>query len=238
MTGARSVLLLAPEDNVLIALADLPAGREVFDADRRIEVRRAVPFGHKIARRDIAAGETILKFGQPIGVATQAIAKGAHVHSHNLALPDAGGWAAPTAATGAAAPKLPARRTFDGYKRPDGRVGTRNMIALCATVNCSATVVQRAALELGMDGSLDPYPNVDAVVAFAHGSGCGMASGTEGAILLERTLWGHATHPNVAAALFVGLGCEVFQVEQMKRRFGSGNASAPPQQRLLDRASR
>lgn len=85
MTGARSVLLLAPEDNVLIALADLPAGREVFDADRRIEVRRAVPFGHKLARRPISAGGPVIKYGARIGSATCDIEEGDWVHLHNLA---------------------------------------------------------------------------------------------------------------------------------------------------------
>ena len=89
-------------------------------------------------------------------------------------------------------------RTFLGYRRDNGQVGTRNYIAVCATVNCSATVIRRAA-EPGerARASCADYPNVDGVVAFAHGTGCGMAADGPGFDNLQRVLWGHATHPNV-----------------------------------------
>ena len=111
--------------------------------------------------------------------------------------------------------------SFQGYRRANGQVGTRNMIAVCATVNCSATVIRRAADEVMRSGVLADYPNVDGVVAFAHGTGCGMAAEGPGFDNLQRVLWGHATHPNVGAAVFVGLGCEVMQVGRMKSRFGT-----------------
>uniref|UniRef100_UPI00396C34F1 UxaA family hydrolase n=1 Tax=Paracoccus sp. TaxID=267 RepID=UPI00396C34F1 len=98
--------------------------------------------------------------------------------------------------------------------------GTRNFIALVATVNCSATVIRRAAEELRIEGALTPYPNVDGVVAFAHGTGCGMADSGPGWQALQRVLTGHAGHPNVGAALFVGLGCEVMQIARMKQELG------------------
>ena len=117
-----------------------------------------------------------------------------------------------------------APRTFMGYRRANGQVGTRNYIAVCATVNCSATVIRRAAEQVMSSGILRDYPNVDGVVAFAHGTGCGMAASGPGFDNLQRVLWGHATHPNVGAAVFVGLGCEVMQVARMKSAFGSSGA--------------
>ena len=109
-----------------------------------------------------------------------------------------------------------APRTFQGFRRANGQVGTRNYIAVCATVNCSATVIRRAAEQVMASGVLADYPNVDGVVAFAHGTGCGMAASGPGFDNLQRVLWGHATHANVGAAVFVGLGCEVMQVARMK----------------------
>ena len=91
-------------------------------------------------------------------------------------------------------------------------------------MNCSATVIRRAAEQVSASGVLDDYPNVDGVVAFAHGTGCGMAADGPGFDNLQRVLWGHATHPNVGAAVFVGLGCEVMQIARMKSRFGAGRA--------------
>ncbi len=93
------------------------------------------------------------------------------------------------------------------------------MIALIATVNCSATVIRKAAAVIASSGVLDAYPDVDGIVALAHGSGFGMDVGGLGAQVLERVLWGYATHPNVGAAVFVGLGCEVMQVARMKQKF-------------------
>jgi altronate hydrolase len=161
-----------------------------------------------------------------IGYATQAIAAGEHVHTHNCAF---GAHdqdyriGADLEAARAAVPRVDTA-TFQGYRRANGQVGTRNMIAVCATVNCSATVIRRAAEQVMASGVLAGYPNVDGVVAFAHGTGCGMASEGPGMDNLQRVLWGHATHPNVGAAVFVGLGCEVMQIARMKSRFGTSRA--------------
>jgi altronate hydrolase len=96
--------------------------------------------------------------------------------------------------------------TSSGYARSDGRIGTRNYIALVATVNCSATVIRRAASETAASRLLEDYASVDGVVALAHGTGCGMANSGRGFDILDRVLWGHAIHPNVGATVFVGLG--------------------------------
>jgi altronate hydrolase len=193
-----------------------------------ILTRRAgvVPSGHKVARIAHAPGDAVVKFGQIIGLATAPIAPGDHVHSHNLGFANLDRAAMIGAGLAAAQAAIPAMtmRQFNGYLRRDGRVGTRNMIALVATVNCSATVIRRAALEIEASGLLRDYPTIDGICAFAHGSGCGMADTGAGADILQRVLWGHATHPNVGAAIFVGLGCEVMQIARMKSVYGADAA--------------
>jgi len=200
-------MLLNPADNVEI-----------------LTVRGIAPAGHKIARAGIAQGAAVVKYGQIIGYATADIAAGEHVHSHNLAFgahdrEHHPGRALPEAQA-ALERHLGPELSFQGYHRAGGQVGTRNFIALVATVNCSATVIRRAAEELRTEGALEPYPNVDGVAAFAHGTGCGMADSGPGWRALQRVLTGHAGHPNVGAALFVGLGCEVMQIARMKQDLG------------------
>ncbi|WP_370582785.1 UxaA family hydrolase [Paracoccus sp. NBH48] len=189
-----------------------------------LTTRGVAPAGHKIARADIARGAAVVKYGQVIGYATCDIVAGDHVHSHNLAFGDHDRDQTPGAGLAAARTALDRHRgpemQFQGYHRDGGQVGTRNFVALVATVNCSATVIRRAADELQAEGALADYPNVDGVVAFAHGSGCGMADSGPGWIALQRVLTGHAGHPNVGAALFVGLGCEVMQIARMKQELG------------------
>ncbi len=189
-----------------------------------LTTRGVAPAGHKIARADIARGAAVVKYGQVIGYATCDIAAGDHVHSHNLAFGDHDRDQSPGAGLAAARAALDRHRgpelQFQGYHRDGRQVGTRNFVALVATVNCSATVIRRAADELQAEGALADYPNVDGVVAFAHGSGCGMADSGPGWIALQRVLTGHAGHPNVGAALFVGLGCEVMQIARMKQELG------------------
>lgn len=213
-------ILLHPKDDVAIlteraSVGSVPLGRGG-------PLAAPVAAGHKIARRDLAPGAPIHKFGQLIGYATQVIPTGAHVHSHNCAIGAHDrdyAIGADLDAACAAIPEMTAR-TFRGYDRGDGRAGTRNMIALISTVNCSATVVRLAAEEITQRGILSRFPNVDGVVAFSHGTGCGMAASGPGWENLQRVLWGHATHPNIGAAIFVGLGCEVMQIARMQARYG------------------
>ncbi|SNT31573.1 UxaA family hydrolase [Tropicimonas sediminicola] len=220
----RAPIILHETDTIAI----LPSGARAGEDPLGIGAPLAAPVraGHKLARRDHAVGEAILKFGQIIGRASEEIPAGAHVHSHNCAFSDheqdyrIGG---DLEASKAAIPALEGR-SFLGYRRANGQVGTRNFIALCATVNCSATVIRQAAQELSLSGDLDAFENVDGVVAFAHGTGCGMNMKGKGFELLERVLWGHATHPNVGAAIFVGLGCEMMQIAHMKHLYDEQHA--------------
>jgi altronate hydrolase len=119
----------------------------------------------------------------------------------------------------AVGPGTAAIRTFAGYRRADGRVGTRNYVAVLSTVNCSATVVRRIASAFAAPGALDEHPGVDGVIAITHGSGCGLSRDGEGFDLLRRTLTGYAQHPNVGGVVVVGLGCEVNQVSELVDQF-------------------
>ncbi len=216
----EGTIRLNGRDNVIVLTKAFAAGTAPVGSG--VPLSRLVPSGHKIAVTDIALGEPVLKFGQIIGYASQPIAKGEQVHTHNCAM----GAHDQNYRIGDDFQAIDyvaeaSRRTFDGYRRSDGRAGTRNFIALCATVNCSATVVRHIADHFNRSGALDDYPNVDGVIALAHGTGCGMASSGEGYEALQRVLWGHATHPNVGAAIFIGLGCEVMQIGRMKAMFGS-----------------
>jgi len=203
----RDPILLHPADDVVILT----------------ERQGTVPAGHKLARHAIADGAPIHKFGQIIGYATAPIVGGDHVHSHNCAIGDHDRAYSAGADLEAARAAIPRRApaSFRGYRRADGRIGTRNYIALCATVNCSATVIRHAAEQIRASRILADYPNVDGIFALAHGTGCGMAAEGPGWDNLQRVLWGYATHPNVGAAVFVGLGCEVMQVARMKAAFDS-----------------
>ncbi|MEL6522187.1 MAG: altronate dehydratase family protein, partial [Pseudomonadota bacterium] len=212
-------LQLNSSDNVAILTARAAAGDQPLGAGQPLSA--SVPPGHKIACADIPEGAPIFKYGQVIGFAAEPIASGSHVHTHNCAFGAHGkaeGHGAQLSQARAAIPAL-APRSFHGYVRSNGQVATRNMIALIATVNCSATVIRRAADQINQSGILDDFPNVDGVIAFSHGTGCGMASDGPGWDNLMRVLWGYATHPNVGAAVFVGLGCEVMQIARMKQRF-------------------
>lgn len=205
---STDLIRLHARDNVAVARVALAAGSEARHADAAaLPVRDTIAAGHKIALRPIGAGEVVLKYGQPIGVASQAIAAGEHVHAHNVEMRTALPVQAIDVATSAAdRPAQPA--TFEGYVRADGRVGTRNYIGVLSSVNCSATVCKAIARAFEAPGSL---PGIDGVVAITHGSGCGMSDG-EGLAILRRTLRGYALHPNFAAVLVIGLGCEVNQV--------------------------
>lgn len=188
---------LHPSDSVAVVIA--PASSHP-----------AVPVGHKVAVTDVAAGATVIKFGQPIGVATRDIRSGDHVHVHNCAYTDA--LAGRPVQRAPAILAMPARRSFLGFRRPRGAVGTRNFIGILSTVNCSATVCVAIAKEANRR-FLDDHPGLDGVVPIVHDLGCGMSgAGSESFETLKRTLAGYQSHPNFAATVIVGLGCEVNQV--------------------------
>ena len=211
-------IALKPEDDVAVAKALRPAGTVLQDGATRIEVRQDVKPGHKVARRAVRAGQPVRKYGQVIGFATQDIAIGDHVHTQNL---DIGELASDRYEVGVdvtPVERYPAERMrhFDGYLREDGRVGTRNYVAIISGVNCSASVSQFVKDKF-RDVQRD-YPNIDGVLAITHKSGCGTKLFGEDHLALQRVLAGYAKHPNVAAYILVGLGCETNQAAVMVER--------------------
>jgi altronate hydrolase len=214
--GPRTLRLNA-RDNVLIAIDTVERGACVAGVTATGRILR----GHKMARQPIAGGEAVVKFGQIIGFATESIAPGAHVHTHNCAFAEfARDHAIGSDARQEALLPLQARATFQGYRRSSGKAGTRNYIGILSSVNCSASVARFMAEAVARSGILADHPNVDGVAAFVHGTGCGLAGEGEGYDALERTQWGYAGHANLAAALIVGLGCEVFQIARLKDKYG------------------
>ena len=244
---AQVAVHLHPLDNVAIAKVELPADITLLLGDRadvpspgRLRLRQTIPSGHKVALQPIAAGEPVLRYGQEIGLATKAIRPGEHVHIHNLGVEALearrahgvrvvqsdvrvveSGVRTPVAAEVRPLSSQPQgeRQTFLGYKRPDGRAGTRNYIAVISTVNCSAHVTRAIAGHFTPE-RLASFSHVDGVVAFTHHLGCTYRVGSRDHLLLQRTLAGVARHPNVGAYLLVGLGCETNQIDDLAQRCG------------------
>jgi altronate hydrolase len=222
-TAGNSVILLHPRDNVAIARFALPADREVQAGGFQLFTRDPVPAGHKLALRHISKSESVFRYGNVIGFALQTIEAGEHVHVHNLGYQDLDLSSAEFGSDVQQVTAAPGKRTFLGFPRSDGRVGTRNYVAIVAASNCAAHTAEMIAASFANE----TLPvNVDGVVAFPHGEGCGMAIGPD-TEQLQRTLQGVLDHPNVSAALILGLGCEVNQISHYLGR-GDGNGYVPP----------
>lgn len=214
MPHARTLRLNAA-DNIIVALETIEAGTAVGDG---ITAINRTPRGHKLAAKAIPEGEAILKFGQIIGFASAAIPAGAWVHEHNVVMKDfTRDYAFSKDYVPTTMVEKPA--TFEGYKRADGKVGTRNYIGILTSVNCSASVATFIAREIERSGILAQYPNVDGVIPLVHGGGCALDIKGEGYEVLKRTQWGYATNPNMGAVLMVGLGCEGFQIGRWKEAY-------------------
>ncbi len=204
------LLILNAADTVGVALDDLNAGEVIEGVTLRQQVKR----GHKLALVHMARGDNVRRYGQIIGQATQDITAGDHVHVQNLGM---GTHQQDYAHASDAAPLAPApeTRTFEGYHRADGRVGTRNYLGILTSVNCSGSVANFIAEAAERTGLLAEFPNIDGIVPITHGTGCGMAGDNEGYDTLFRTLSGYAQHPNFGGILLIGLGCEVMQLSAL-----------------------
>ena len=205
-------LQLTPQDNVAVAKVALRPGITLIskgEAGPHIPVRQFIPNGHKIALQDLAPGAPVLRYGQIIGFADQPIVAGDHVHTHNVVVKPVAHDDARSMSTVEQVEYVPEaqRRTFLGFGRDNGRVGTRNYVAIIATVNCSAHVCREIASYFTPE-RLKAYPNVDGVIPIVHTMGCTDRVGTPNYIVLQRTLAGIAHHLNVAGFVLVGLGCE------------------------------
>lgn len=210
----KQTVRLDPGDNVVNAISLLTIGEDC----EGVAVRQEIPSGHKVATQPIKMGEPVFKYAQIIGYASEDIAQGDHVHTHNL------GFRAVDQQYEFGTDLRPVQPTdkpdtFMGFKRDKGPAGTRNYVAVITSVNCSATAARMIAAHFTPE-IMAAYPNVDGVVAFVHGTGCGMADNGDGFEALQRVMWGYARHPNVAAVLMVGLGCEMNQIDWLLEAYG------------------
>jgi altronate hydrolase len=214
---APRTLRLNAKDNVVVAVDTVDRGQTA----QGVTAIARIPRGHKLATARIATGEPVLKFGQIIGFASEDIAPGAHVHTHNCAFAAfTRDYAFAEGARNEPVLPLAEQATFQGFRRASGRAGTRNYIGVVTSVNCSATVARFIAEAVSRSGVLADYPTVDGVIPLVHSTGCGIDSDGETFEVLKRTTWGYASNPNMAGVLVVGLGCEGFQIGRMKSAYG------------------
>ena len=208
-TPAHSIHLVDDADDVAVALRALEPGESLEVAGSELRIKEPIPRGHKVALRDIAQGAPVRKYGWPIGAATQAIPRGAHVHTANVSTLLSGlNQYLYRPSSHAEIPAIPSEpgRTFMGYRRANGRVGTRNEIWILCTVGCVARTAERIA-RLGAEKFKG---RVDGVHAFTHPFGCSQLGDD-----LNNTrsiLASLANHPNAGGVLVVGLGCESNQL--------------------------
>ncbi|NSZ19285.1 UxaA family hydrolase [Agrobacterium vitis] len=218
VTSVSSPLLrLNMRDNVAVARLTLEpvALPELGGAQLSTRITQ----GHKVAITALQPGQAIIKYGQIIGFATQPIAVGDHVHTHNMAMGDVE--LAHEFCVDAQEPVFVSQpATFMGYQRENGEAGTRNYIAIVSSVNCSATVAKAVAQHYAQPGRLDDFATVDGVIALTHAGGCAINTATEGYLYLTRTLAGYATHANVGGVVMIGLGCETNQIPALLAAHG------------------
>ncbi|MCX7316477.1 MAG: UxaA family hydrolase [Hyphomicrobiales bacterium] len=168
-----------------------------------------------------AEGEAVIKFGQIIGFATKAVPPGSWLHEHNVGMRDfARDYRFSEDAREEEILPVAQQATFEGFRRANGKVGTRNYIAILTSVNCSASAARFMAQEIERSGILNDYPHIDGVIPLVHGGGCALDIKGEGYEILKRTQWGYACNPNMAGVVMVGLGCEGFQISRWKDAYG------------------
>ena len=214
----NEMVRIAAGDTVAVALKALKAGETVSYSDGTVTLREDLPMGHKAALRDIQAGEAVIKYGYPIGIATADISAGAHVHTHNLRTGLSGEltytWHPEEVKIRKETPAV-----FQGYPRRNGKPGIRNELWIIPTVGCVndvAKALAREAQEL-VGGS------VEGVYAFPHPYGCSQLGDDQDNT--RKALAALATHPNAGGVLLLGLGCENSGIEQIKPFMGDYDES-------------
>lgn len=203
-------IIVNPADNVAVVKNETQPDTPLILPDNSlVSVRAAIPPGHRFAIKAIAAGEFVRQYGQPIGTSL-GIDKGEWVTHDNMSdevpvvrdlPPDLH-----TPAPDYFSPDKTA--TFMGFRRADGRVGTRNFVLIVPTSMCAShEATQISMMSEFMHYSRERFPNVDGVVAIPHNKGCGCQDGTNLDVMM-RTLSNYADHPNVGGVILIDLGCE------------------------------
>jgi altronate hydrolase len=222
-TNGQHVHRVAARDDVAIALVDLTAGATESVDGIELRLRDAIPKGHKFALKALSAGDSVLKYGFPIGRASAGIEVGDWVHSHNLQTALTGTVEYRYQPAAMAASKDPSAVApspgFMGYRRSDGRTGTRNEIWVLCTVGCVARTAQRIAERANQRFA----GRVDGVLALTHPFGCSQLGDD-----LNRTrqvIASLARHPNAGGVLIVGLGCESLQMSGLLKSLGETDST-------------
>ena len=212
-------LRIDPADNVATALCDLHEGTVVVIGEQRIGLLDTVPRGHKFAITDISSGADVTKYGASIGRAVRAISAGEHVHTHNVETKlDSTAVYSYQPQPVAKLPNPPAE-SFMGFLRPDGKAGIRNEIWILPTVGCTSRLAEITAAEAQREIKKEPWAgNIDGIYAFPHQFGCSQLGDDHANT--QKLLVSLANHPNAAGVLFVGLGCENNQIDEIKAALG------------------
>lgn len=213
--GKPLYIKMREDDNVAIIANEggLPAGTKFPSG---LELREHVPQAHKVALVDIPENGPVIRYGVVIGYALQELKAGSWINENRLRMPAALGLENLPKATVKAVKQEPlSGYTFEGYRNPDGTVGTRNILAITTTVQCVAGVVSFAVERIKRE-LLPRYPNVDDVVALEHHYGCGVAIDAPDAVIPIRALRNISLNPNFGGeVMIVSLGCEKLQPERM-----------------------
>ena len=208
----NNLIVLNKNDNVAVTPFIIPAKTKI--EGQNISSIDDIPFGHKICLKPVNIGDPVIKYDQIIGFASKNIIPGEHVHSHNLEFKEFD-----------RAFKVEERKPiinekselfFNGIKRNNGQVATRNYIGIISTVNCSATVTKMISEKIKQSNILKDFPNIDGIVPITHSTGCGMNTESEGMQIFQRTIDGFKNHPNFSHVFVLGLGCECAQVNIFK----------------------
>lgn len=208
MMCSQMAIQLDTRDNVAIAKTEIVPDTILQTLHGTVTIRVPIPVGHKFALHKIVPGAMVSRYGQPIGIATQMILPGDWVHTHNLAAGEITTTRAYRVVN--VPPSQHARASFLGYRRADGRVGTRNYIAVIASANCAASVALH--ITRAFENRLASFPNVDGVIPIVHTAGCSDVLESLSHHHVQRTLANVAHNPNIGAAIAVGLGCEENQI--------------------------
>jgi len=212
-------IIVDGNDNVAVVKNETAAGLELLLPDgHAVHVNAVVPPGHRFATRTIPAGEYVLQYGQPIGTSL-GIECGDAITRENLSN-DVPVIRDLRAGLHTAAPDyLPEkeRATFMGFRRDDGRVGTRNFVLIVPTSMCASHEAQQISIIAEYTlYNRQKYTNVDGVVAIPHNKGCGCQDGSTIDVML-RTLSNYADHPNVGGVVLIDLGCEKTNLAQVEK---------------------
>jgi altronate hydrolase len=214
-------IVVSPHDNLAVVKTPVTAGLSLDFNGKIITISGDVAPGHRFATREISAGELVRQYGQPIGT-SRGISEGEPITHGNMSnevpvvreLPEDLHPPAPEYFDELDTP------TWMGYRRADGRVGTRNYILVVPTSMCAShEAAQISTLAEFTLWNRDKYPNVDGVTAIPHNKGCGCNDGSTVEILM-RSLSNYADHPNVGGVILIDLGCEKTNLELLTRYLG------------------